>query len=161
MLNAIKYFSAIAIVICTTASCASKMDSVITSYSIHYTKLYDIVRLCLAVGVEVIFIPPYTPKANGSIESFNDLWNTNFWRRTEFRDVAHVQTELPLFETYCRHRRPLPELEGQSADQIEPDFEPFLLPPEFDLHQHKRLAIRAGFVHFFRFVSSKGTFSLS
>ncbi|MFN8458139.1 MAG: hypothetical protein U0401_26400 [Anaerolineae bacterium] len=34
------------------------------------------------------------------------------------------------------------------------------MPPEFDLHQHKRLAIRAGFVHFFRFVSSKGTFSL-
>ncbi|MFN8458140.1 MAG: hypothetical protein U0401_26405 [Anaerolineae bacterium] len=30
--------------------------------------LSTIVRLCLAVGVEVIFIPPYTPKANGSIE---------------------------------------------------------------------------------------------
>ena len=40
--------------------------------------LSTIVRLCLAVGVEVIFIPPYTPKANGSIESFNDLWDTNF-----------------------------------------------------------------------------------
>jgi len=122
--------------------------------------LSTIVRLCLAVGVEVIFIPPYTPKANGSIESFNDLWNTNFWRRIEFSDVAHVQTELPLFETYCRHRRPLPEFEGQSADQIKPHFEPLVLPSDFDLHQHKRLAIRAGFVHFFRFVSSKGTFSL-
>lgn len=119
-----------------------------------------IVRLCLAVGVEVIFIPPYTPKANGAIESFNDLWDTNFWGRTEFQDVAHVQTELPLFETYCRHRRPLPELDGQSADQIKLDCAPLVLPPDFDLHQQQRLAIRAGFVHFVRFVSSTGTFSL-
>ena len=74
--------------------------------------------------------------------------------------MAHVQTELPLFETYCRHRRPLLEFEGQSADQITPDFEPLLLPSGFELHQHKRIAIRTGFVHFIRFVSAKGTFSL-
>lgn len=122
--------------------------------------LSTIVRLCLAVGVEVIFIPPYTPRANGSVESFNDLWDTNFWGRIQFKDVAHIQTELLLFETYCRHRRPLPEFEGQSADQIQPDFEPFVLSPDFDLHQHKRIAVRAGLVHFVRFVSSKGTFSL-
>ncbi len=122
--------------------------------------LSRIVRLSLAVGVEVIFIPPYTPKANGSIESFNDLWDTNFWGRIQFGDVAHVQTELPLFETYCRHRRPLPELGDQTADQIKPNFEPRLLSPDFDLHQHQRIAIRTGFVHFIRFVASNGTFSI-
>ncbi|HXV43718.1 MAG TPA: helix-turn-helix domain-containing protein [Anaerolineae bacterium] len=122
--------------------------------------LSRIVRLSLAVGVEVIFIPPYTPKANGPIESFNDLWDSNFWGRTEFGDVDHVETELPLFETYCRHRRPLPEFEGSSADQIQPDFKPFLLPPDFDLHQQQRIAIRTGFVHFIRFVSATGTFSI-
>ena len=122
--------------------------------------LSRIVRLSLAVGVEVIFIPPYTPKANGSIESFNDLWDTNFWGRIQFGDVPHVQTELPLFETYCRHRRPLPEFGGQTADQIKPDFEPRLLSPDFDLHQQKRVAIRTGFVHFIRFVASNGTFSI-
>jgi transposase InsO family protein len=122
--------------------------------------LSTIVRLCLTIGVEVIFIPPYTPKANGPIESFNDLWNTNFWGRVEFRSVAHVQSELPLFETYCRHRRPLSNFEGHTADQIKPSFEPCRLLPDFDLHQQKRLAIRAGFVHFIRFVASNGAFSI-
>jgi transposase InsO family protein len=122
--------------------------------------LSTVVRLCLAVGVEVIFIPPYTPIANGAIESFNDLWDANFWGRTEFGDVDHVETELPLFETYCRHRRPLPEFDGQTADQIYPDFKPVRLPTDFDLHLQKRIAIRTGFVHFIRFVSPKGSFSI-
>lgn len=118
--------------------------------------LSTVVRLCLAVGVEVIFIPPYTPIANGAIESFNDLWDTNFWGRTEFGNVEHVQTELPLFESYCRHRRPLPEFDGQTADLLYPDFKPVHLPPDFDLHLQKRMAIRTGFVHFIRFVSPMG-----
>jgi hypothetical protein len=42
--------------------------------------------------------------------------NTIIWGRTRFQNVAHVQTELLLFETYCRHRHPLPEFKGQNAD---------------------------------------------
>lgn len=122
--------------------------------------LSTIVRLSLAVGVEVIFIPPYTPKANAVIESFNDLWDTNFWGRTVFRDIPHLEAELPLFETYCRHRRPLSEFYGQSAAQIKPGFEPFRLPANFQGYQHKRIPIRAGRVHFIRFVSPTGSFSI-
>ncbi len=122
--------------------------------------LSTVVRLCLAVGVQVIYIPPYTPRANGIIESFNDLWNTNFWGRTEFNDVRHVEAELPLFETYCRQRRPLPEFEGLTANLIKPNFSPLHLPAGFDLLQQKRLPITAGFVHFIRFVSNAGTFSI-
>jgi transposase InsO family protein len=122
--------------------------------------LSKIVRLCLWVGVEVIFIPPYTPRANGVIESFNDLWDSNFWHRTQFCDIDHVQTELPLFERYCRHRRPLSDFDGRTADQIAPEFEPVLLPATFNVHHRKRIAITAGYVHFIRFVSTKGTFSI-
>ncbi|MBN1992425.1 MAG: hypothetical protein JW953_06945 [Anaerolineae bacterium] len=90
----------------------------------------------------------------------NDLWDTNFWGRTEFGNVEHVQTELPLFESYCRHRRPLPEFDGQTADLLYPDFKPVRLPPDFDLHLQKRMAIRTGFVHFIRFVSPMGNISI-
>lgn len=34
------------------------------------------------------------------------------------------------------------------------------MPSDFELHQHKRIAIRASFMHFIRFVSAQGTFSL-
>ncbi len=37
-----------------------------------------IVRLCLLLGIEVVFIPPYTPEANSLIENFNGIWNRNF-----------------------------------------------------------------------------------
>ena len=122
--------------------------------------LSTIVRLCLLVGIEVIFTPTYTPEANPVIESFNNLWATNFWGRTRFRDLPHVQSELTFFEHYCRHRRPLSEFEGLTADQIAPDFVPLRLPSDFDQHQQGRLPITAGRVHFIRFVSSAGTFSV-
>jgi transposase InsO family protein len=122
--------------------------------------LSTIVRLCLSVGVEVIFIPPYTPQANPLIESFNDVWDTNFWQRTQFRNADHLQTELPVFERYCRHRRPLTELGGRTADQVAPDFQPTLLPTTFDLDLKKTLPLTAGYVHFIRFVSLDGRFSV-
>ena len=122
--------------------------------------LSSIVRLCLLVGVEVIFLPPYTYEANPVIESFNSLWAENFWRRTEFRDLPHVQAELTVFERYCRQRRPLAEYAGRSADQIAPEFVPQRLSASFDLHQQERLPLTVGKVHFIRFVASAGTFSL-
>jgi hypothetical protein len=122
--------------------------------------LSTVVRLCLLVGVEVIFIPPYTYEANPVMESFNSVWDANFWRRTAFRDLWHLQSELVYLEHYCRHRRPLAEFGGNTADRITPDFVPMRLSAEFDQHQQERLPITTGFVHFIRFVSSAGTFSI-
>jgi hypothetical protein len=122
--------------------------------------LSTVVRFCLAVGVQVIYTPPYTPKGNAIIESFNDLWNSNFWRRTTFTDLAHLEAELPLFETYCRQRRPLPEFEGQTANQLKPDFSPCLLPDDLTFHRQKRIPISEGLVHFIRFVANNGSFSI-
>jgi transposase InsO family protein len=122
--------------------------------------LSTIVRLCLFVGVEVIFIPAYTYEANPIIESFNGVWDSNFWGRMSFRDLPHVQSEMSFFEHYCRHRRPLAEFGGLTADQVAPDFVPRLLPSDFDQHRRERLPITAGKVHFIRFVSSTDAFSI-
>jgi hypothetical protein len=122
--------------------------------------LSAIVRLCLAVGSTVIFLPPYTYEANPVMESFNSVWAANFWSRMAFRDLEHVQTELPFFEHYCRHRRLLSEFDGKTADQLAPDFQPRGLSLDFDLHLRERLPITAGHVHFIRFVSSTGTCSV-
>jgi len=122
--------------------------------------LSTIVRLCLRLGIEVIFIPPYTYEANPVMESFNAVWDRNFWGRTQFRDLLHLQAELPTFQHYCRHRRSLPEFKGLTADQIAPNFRPMCLSPTFDQHQQGSLPLTAGGVHFIRFVSSAGTISI-
>lgn len=119
-----------------------------------------VVRLCLFSGVEVIFIPPYTPEANPIMESFNSLWERNFWQRNSFQDLPHVLSELVYFQEYCRTRRPLAEYDQRTADQLFPQFEPFYLPTEFSLHLEAKLPLTAGKIHFIRFVTAEGTFSL-
>lgn len=119
-----------------------------------------IVRLCLFLGIQVVFTPPYTPEANALLESFNGVWDRNFWQRTEFQDLDHVRSELPYFQSYCRHRRPLTEFDNQTADQLYPDFTPTLLTEDFMPHLQDRLPITAGYLHFIRFVTSEGTFTV-
>jgi transposase InsO family protein len=45
----------------------------------------QVVRLCLYVGIEPIFIPMGEPKRNGVVERLNGLWSVGFWRRHHFR----------------------------------------------------------------------------
>ncbi len=117
----------------------------------------QIVRLCLAVGVEVLFIPFYSPKRNADIESFNSDWDLAFWQRERFRDLEHVREESPIFERWYRTRYEPPALKGLTPAKAFPDFEPRLLPESFDLHQQEeRLPLTAGQVHFIRVVNTKG-----
>lgn len=117
-----------------------------------------IVRLCLAFGIEVIFIPPYLPEANPIIESFNRVWNRNFWQRETFTDLADVQVKLPDFECYCRTRRPLSATDHCVPAQLFPDFTPTRLAPDYGLPE--RLPLTAGQIHFIRLVSASGTFAV-
>lgn len=119
-----------------------------------------IVRLALLLGVEIIFTPPYTPKANAIIESFNALWTENFWLRTTFESITMVETELPLFEAMARHRHPWSEFDGLTSAQLLADFQPCLLATDFVDHRQNRLPLTAGRLHFLRFVDADGSFSI-
>lgn len=135
-------------------------DTVWRGSSYGQRSLSYIVRLCLLLGVEVIFTPPYSPKANPLIESFNGIWDRNFWQRTEFGSLAHLETELSHFEQWSRQRRPLPHHNRQSPQQLFPDFHPQGLPLDFAHHRQPSLPLTEGFVHFIRFVDQTGAFSL-
>jgi transposase InsO family protein len=119
-----------------------------------------IVRLALWLGIELIFTPPYTPKANPLIESFNALWSANFWSRRLFQSVIEVQQELPHFEYVARYRHPWPQLGLRTADLVAPDFVPLCLPTNFTQHRTKSLPLTTGYLHFIRFVDLTGSFSI-
>lgn len=117
----------------------------------------QIVRLCLNVGVEVVFIPFYSPKKNADIESFHSDWAQAFWQRERFRDLTHVQEECPIFERWYRTRYEPPALKGLTPTEARADFVPRLLPADFNLHQaEERLPLTTGKVHFIRLVNSRG-----
>jgi IS30 family transposase len=55
------------------------------------------VRLCLYVGIEVVFIAPSSPWMNGSIENFNNWFGSKFWDRDTFSDWEDIRTRSPHF----------------------------------------------------------------
>ena len=59
-------------------------------------------RLCLALGVVPVFVPPLEHGMQNLIESFNGLWQTKVWRRHHVASMAELQT---LSDTYIAAHR--------------------------------------------------------
>jgi hypothetical protein len=60
----------------------------------HPWVLGRVVRLCLYLGIEVLFIPLGEADYNSPVETFNHLWAQRFWGLHHFsrrRDVSRVQ----------------------------------------------------------------------
>ena len=49
-------------------------------------------RLCLALGILVVFAPPREPGFQNAIEGFNGLWQSKVWQRYRFPDVATLKS---------------------------------------------------------------------
>ena len=113
------------------------------------------VRLCLAAGVELIFLPFGEAECNGDIESFNHLWNRAFYNRRRFGSVAQVAASSPEFEAWYVHDYLPSRLNGH--------------PPQPAANRGRRLSaadvralsaplpITAGRIHFIRHVEPEGT----
>lgn len=119
------------------------------------------VRLCLYVGVELIFLPVGEPERNGDIERFNGLWNCAFYNRNYFEAFSAVQASSEQFERWYMHDYAPPKLNGltpaQAVAREQPgrrlsDAERAALPDP--------LPITAGRIHFIRLVSAEGALSL-
>src|SRR3954471_14686938 len=58
----------------------------------------QMMRLCFAAGVELVFIPIREPWRNGVVEKFNDHWNRMFYRRIPMSSLDIVRSESLQFE---------------------------------------------------------------
>jgi len=116
-----------------------------------------VVRLCLALGVEVWFNPFYTPERNGYVESYHGLCATFFWQRQEFQARAQVQAQYRPFLEHFRQERTLPAIAPHTPAQMrQQEAAPLrLVPAGFTLHQHP-LPLVAGRLHCVRLVNAQG-----
>jgi hypothetical protein len=55
------------------------------------------VRLCLSLGIELIFLPIAQPEHNGEVEELNGLWGHAFRERRHFTSCAQVCRTSPAF----------------------------------------------------------------
>jgi transposase len=115
----------------------------------------QMMRLCFAAGVELVFIPIREPWRNGIVEKFNDHWNRMFYRRVKMSSFDVVRSESLQFEG--RHnstwrydkiggRTPNDALAQSKIDLRFPD-RPTPPPMPFDKPTHGR-------VSFIRFIRS-------
>jgi hypothetical protein len=68
----------------------------------HPDAVGRISRLCLALGVVPVFVPPLEHGMQNLIESFNGLWQTKVWRRHHVASTSELQT---LSDTYIAAHR--------------------------------------------------------
>ena len=64
---------------------------------IHPRSFSRFVKLCLFVGIEVIFITPAKPWMNGIIEEFNKGFDRLFWKAEIFTSLSDIRKKFKLF----------------------------------------------------------------
>ena len=85
-----------------------QMDNALTFRgSNRYPRSFGLViRLCLHYGVTPVFIPIKEPWRNGVIESFNDSYDKNFYRRQWFPSYATLKRQSKNFQRFHnKHHR--------------------------------------------------------
>jgi hypothetical protein len=121
----------------------------------HPWVLGSVVRLCLYMGIDVLFIPLGEADYNSPVETFNHLWAQRFWGRHHFtrrRDVSRVQrTFLAWYRTqYIAPRQP------DTPERMRLGTRLYTLAPREATGLPPRLPICAGRVHAVRRVSPQG-----
>jgi len=122
-------------------------------------RLGTVVRLCLYLGIEVVFLPPGEPKRNAVVERINGLWAKQFWNRNHFRTLDDVLRRQDVFlDWYAQTYRP-PSLKGVTPAQAQRRTQRVRLSKRQARELPASLPITAGRVHFVRRVATDGTIS--
>jgi putative transposase len=114
-----------------------------------------LIRLCLYLQVEIVFIPPGEPWRNGIVEKFNDVYDKLFFRTQQFKSLARLRTELLRFENFHNHSHRYAKLAQRTPWSVHTTNSRRLLPKSFVLHL-KRLPWRDGKISFIRLTDNKG-----
>lgn len=114
-----------------------------------------LIRLCLYVGVELVFIPEGEPWRNGVIERFNDVYDKLFFHSQHFRDRERLQQELPHFEVFHNTHHRYAKLGQRTPWEVHTTVRRQLLPRRFSLHR-RGLPWRDGRLSFIRLTDNTG-----
>jgi putative transposase len=118
------------------------------------------VRLCLFVGIELVFLPVAEPESNGEVEELNGLWAHAFWERQRFPSFARVGRASPAFVQWYMTDYAPPRLKGLTPTQAQRTETKRRLTAAHIAGLPTALPITAGRIHFIRKVKPDGTISL-
>jgi hypothetical protein len=117
------------------------------------------VRLALAFGIELIFIPPGEPARNYLVEGVNHLWAQSFWSKNHFTSVKAFQRKSPQFLAWYEDYAP-PALHGLTVKEAGKGGKRRKLSLRAIKHLPTELPLTAGRVHFIRRVNERGVINI-
>jgi transposase InsO family protein len=119
--------------------------------------LSRVIRLCLRLAVEPVFIPKGEPQRNGSVENFNG-WFQPLLLNRPFRRPGDVRRELRRLMMTVNEQHVHAKLGGRTAIQYRRGKQLRKLPANFTIEA--KLPIAVGKVTFIRLVSIQGTVNI-
>jgi transposase InsO family protein len=120
--------------------------------------LSRVIRLCLRLEIEPVFIPKGKPQRNGSVENFNG-WFQPLLLNRPFRRPCDVRRELGRLIATVNEQHVHAKLGGRTAAQYRRGKRLRKLPANFTIDE-KKLPIAVGKVTFIRLVCIHGTISI-
>jgi len=113
-----------------------------------------IIRLCLSLGIEPVFVPFSEPWRMAEIEHFNDVWDKIFFRAQYFQSLEHLSIEEKKFESFHNNNHCYSILKGLTPKAFEERlaFKPNLLDQDFKISKVEYQT--EGKIHLIRFVRS-------
>ncbi|MGH9873704.1 MAG: helix-turn-helix domain-containing protein [Pyrinomonadaceae bacterium] len=112
-----------------------------------------LIRLCLALGVELWFIPMAEPWRNGVVEKFNDHYRGGFLRRVIMQGAEDLYRESLVFEAKHNTRYRYTKLQGRTP-QMALGRTQIRLPESPTAPQHPLPKPESGRYHLVRFIRS-------
>jgi transposase len=120
--------------------------------------LSRVIRLCLRVGIEPMFIPPAQPQFNGSVENFNGWFQSQLFQR-RFTQPSALKRELQRLQETVNTQHVHPRLGGLTPAQFRRRQKLQLLPTRFRVPL-EAVPIAMGRVIFIRQVTPNGNLHL-
>lgn len=112
-----------------------------------------VVRLALALGIAVVFIPVKEPWRNGIIERFNRTYDQRFFRSQVFEDFLQLQQASGEFASYHNANHRYSTLAHKTPDQTHNEF---LSSARYDgsIDLNERIPLEDGDIYYIRFIRS-------
>ena len=110
-----------------------------------------IIRLCLYLGIQPIFIPIGEPWRNGIIEIFRDVFDKMFFRSQYFMNFSQLVSQAKGFEIFHDNNHRYSTLEGKNPMEKRLGDIKYLSK---DFKLPSKPCIVKGYVHLIRFIRS-------
>jgi hypothetical protein len=121
----------------------------------HPRGMGPLIRLCLAYGVKLWFIPPSEPWWNGVVEKFNDHYQQKFLNRVTMSSMPQLRQESLAFEHRHNSTYRYSKIKGKTPHKALAATETKLIfPSKRNAPKHPLDKPEEGFYHLVRFIRS-------